>query len=142
MDKKTLAFTAIVILLISIALNVFVNRYMQNKQIELIVNTVKIPAIMTIDMDAVVQQLLDKGHTSLEVLAYVDNINKAMKLRNVLLLDTKAAISIPDSFKLEHVTPAQLNAFLRDNGTDPSLPEQFQRNMEKASSLFQYPTRE
>lgn len=140
MDKKSLIIAAIAVLVLNIAINVSINRYMLNKQIDLIVETVKIPAIMTVDMDALVTRLTEDGHSSVEVLAYVDNINKAMQHRNVLLLDRKSAISVPNGYKLEHVSPAALIAYLRDQNVEPSKPDDFRRNIQEASKLFDYPT--
>lgn len=137
-----LVFAVIAVLLVNVTINIIINRYMLNKQIELIVDTVKIPSIMTVQFDELVSHLTEDGYSSIEVLAYVDNINKAMQHRNVLLLDRAAAIAVPEGYELEHVSPADLVAFLKANNVEPSKPEDFKRNIEDASKLFDYPTRQ
>ncbi|MAA93723.1 MAG: hypothetical protein CML22_07345 [Rheinheimera sp.] len=131
-----LVYLGLIVLLV-IVVNIAITRMMQQSQLTLIIETLNVPRIMTIDMDEVVKQRLDDGATPSEVLAYVDNINKAMHHRNVILLDKNAAVSIPDGYKLETVSPTQLNAYLTENNIVPSEAAAFDQQIQQTSKELQ-----
>lgn len=139
MDTKTLITASIGLFCLSIASNVAITNYMQTKQLEVIVETLDTPKVKVVDMDKLVEKLTKDGLAPTEVLAYVDNINKAMRLKNVLLIDSKALIVTPEHYKLDQVTPPDLAAFLKSHGTVPSEASAFQKNLDEAQSLVQFP---
>lgn len=137
MDKHMKWLYPLAIGLIVILVNVLITRHMQKNQLTLIIDTLNVPQIMTIDMDEVVNNLMTDGVAPADILAYVDNMNKAMHHRNVILLDKSAAVAIPDRYKLEHVTPAQLSAYLTANDITPSEGEAFKQNIERSEREIQ-----
>lgn len=139
MDTKTLIAASIGLFCLSVACNVAITNYMQAKQLQVIVETLDTPKVKVVDMDKLVETLTKDGLAPAEVLAYVDNINKAMRLKNVLLIDAKALIVTPEHYKLEQVTPSDLTAFLKSHGTVPSQASAFQKNLDDAKSLLQFP---
>lgn len=139
MDTKTLIAASIGVFCLSIACNVAITNYMQAKQLQVIIETLDTPKIKVVDMDKLVETLTKDGLEPTEVLAYVDNINKAMRLKNVMLIDSKALIVSPDHYKMEQVSPEQLSDFLKSQGTLPSQASSFQRNLDEAQKLLNFP---
>lgn len=134
MEKHFKYVYAVLVVLVVIAINIGITRSMQRAQLTLIIDTLNVPRIMTLNMDDVVKKLLDDGASPSEVLAYIDNINKVMHHRNVILLDTKSALTIPDSYKFETVTPEQLASYLTANNITPSDAAAFDQAIKDTSA--------
>lgn len=137
MELRTLITAGIGVFCLSVACNVVITNHMQAKQLQVIIETLDTPKIKFLDMDALVDTMLKNGMNPTEMLAHVDNINKSMRLQNVLLLDSKSIISAPERYKMEKLSQSQLIEYLNSHGVEPSDPEKFLEATEATRKMLE-----
>jgi len=121
----------------TIAANHFVTMHIIERELMLYAEQNQPPQIAVFDIEGYVSKKMADGADPVKTTRHIGLITMAAKSTNVLLLDKKAVLSLPDSYQLPELSTDELEKRLKDAGITIPSEEEYTKLFEakKAETL-------
>lgn len=135
MQKSEALLYGALFIALTVATNIFVTKFFIDKSFKEY-QWPSIPKIVTIDLERIVQDKIDEGMTTLQVVTFTDTLTQVLLSDGFIILDAKTVINAPPQHVLKNVSTEQLGEMVKLKGIKIKDDKTYEKALEDAQKQF------